>query len=192
MARDTRERILQAATEIFQTKGYHGCGINEILSAAEVPKGSFYHFFASKEALAEAVLDAYVSCFEGWLEEQCAAASSPLQALEATLGGARDMLRDKQFTGGCMLGSLAQELAGSDTPVVHSMRAMFPRWEAQFSRCLEAAKRAGELPRTADPVELAAYILDGWEGAVLRAKLEKSAEPLDRFIAHTIRYLKML
>lgn len=186
MSKNTRDVILQAATELFLQKGYNGCGLNEILTAAKVPKGSFYHYFESKEALARAVLDGYAEDTQSWFAErqQLSRRGSALDVLWDTLEAIRDQLVDKQFIGGCLLGTLAQELADSNVELVAYMKKLFPRWEQQFGFFIESAVALGELPADTDVSALSAYLLDTWEGAVLRARLEKSPQPLDRFIRY--------
>ncbi|WP_424191746.1 TetR family transcriptional regulator C-terminal domain-containing protein [Ampullimonas aquatilis] len=187
MSKDTRQVILQSATEIFLQKGYNGCGLNEILAAANVPKGSFYHYFESKEALAKAVLEDYANDTRTWFAEQHEQSrkGAALDVLWETLSAIRDQLVAKQFAGGCLLGTLAQELAGSNFDLVCYMKELFPRWEKQLGFFLESAVALGELPADTNVPELSAYLLDTWEGAVLRARLEKSPLPLDRFISYS-------
>ncbi len=175
------------------TKGYNGCGINEILISAKVPKGSFYHYFESKEALAQTVLQRYSDQVWGQLNAVLSDESlSPVEAINAALAGARDSIVADAFASGCLLGTLAQELANLDVPMVPKMQQLFRTWEVLFRAALDRACACGELPPETDTASLAGFILNGWEGAVLRAKLDKSAAPLDQFLSHITRFLQLL
>lgn len=82
---------------------------------------------------------------------------------------------------GCLVGNLGQEVATLPAPFRDRLAAVFADWEARTALCLKAAKAAGEIDTDADCARLAAFFWIGWEGAVLRAKLERSPQPLDRF-----------
>lgn len=192
MSQDTADIIVESATAALVARGFNGTGINDILVAAKVPKGSFYYYFESKEALAEEVLRRYGSDTEDWLIGQLGAAGSPVEAVVKTFRAARDRISGSGYRVGCLLGSLSQELANSETKMLSSMKSIFRAWERPIAGALSRAKAQGLLRADVDHKELASHILNSWEGAVLRAKLEKSAAPLDRFLEHTARYLRLL
>lgn len=193
MRRDTADIIVQAATVGLQKKGFSGCGISEILATAKVPKGSFYHYFPSKESLVEKVLQNYSNNVRDSLSEILDDISlRPFEAIRLTLLNGRNELESRNFFGGCLLGTLAQELASQDTPMLAGLRAHFRSWEALFEGTLSRAKARGDLAGNVDCRSLAGFILNGWEGAVLRAKLEQSAAPLDDYRDHILRYLVSL
>lgn len=193
MQRDTSNIILEAATDSLRRKGFSGCGINEILVAAGVPKGSFYHYFRSKEILVEAVLKAYAKqVSDGWSVVLENPRIPPIEAIGIVLQDGRDALLGENFFGGCLLGTLAQELGSQDASLVTMMQGMFRGWESHFAGALQRAQACGDLSREIDVAALAGFVLNGWEGAVLRAKLDRSPTPLDQYLDHIARYLKLL
>ncbi|MFM9937770.1 MAG: TetR family transcriptional regulator C-terminal domain-containing protein [Novosphingobium sp.] len=193
MKRSTSEEIVEAATAGLLKKGFSGCGISEILSVAKVPKGSFYHHFPSKEALVEKVLQVYADEVRDQLALNLDQTSRhPFEAIQLALTNGRNGLVAADFFGGCLLGTLAQELGSQETPMLGKLRAHFRSWELLFEQALDRAKVAGDLSAQIDSRGLAGFILNGWEGAVLRAKLEKSAAPLDDYLDHIQRYLNAL
>lgn len=183
MARsDTRQAILRAGAGLITRHGFGATGINAVLAAAGVPKGSFYHYFASKHDFGLALIDTYAADHEARLTDVLGdTAASPLQRLRNYFAAGITDMASHQCAEGCLIGNLGQELAAQDEAFRARLDAVFARWEALFAECLEAAREAGEIHPGVDPRELAAFLLAGWEGAILRAKVIKSVTPMQRF-----------
>jgi TetR/AcrR family transcriptional repressor of nem operon len=179
---DTRTALIRCGTEMFTERGFQVTGIDELLKRVGVPKGSFYHFFANKREFGEAVIDNYAQYFQRKLDRLLRDTSRlPLQRLadfvaEATRGMARF-----QFQRGCLVGNLGQELGGLDDGFRARLEAVLLAWQDTTSACLLDAVAAGELPHDTDAARLAAFFWIGWEGAILRAKLQRDAEPMTLF-----------
>ncbi len=159
-------------------------GLEEILRLAQVPKGSFYHYFASKEAFGLCLIDAYATFFaaklDRWLLDS---ATPPLQRLQNFVDDAASGMAKYGFRRGCLVGNLGQEMSALPESFRARLIAVFEDWQQRTALCLQAAQQQGELSATADTDALAAFFWTGWEGAVLRAKLELQAAPLQRFAA---------
>lgn len=178
----TRELLLRAGLEVLTEKGFSATGIEEILSRVGVPKGSFYHYFDSKEAFGLDLIERYGEFFARKLDRHfCNPALSPLSRLRAFVIDATDGMARYQFRRGCLIGNLGQEMGALPESFRTRLMETFDDWQARFSACLVEAQQAGELPANADSAQLAAFFWIGWEGAVLRAKLERSAKPLEVF-----------
>ena len=178
----TRELLLRAGLEVLTEKGFSTTGIEEILSRVGVPKGSFYHYFDSKEAFGLDLIERYGEFFARKLDRHfCNPALSPLSRLRAFVIDATDGMARYQFRRGCLIGNLGQEMGALPESFRTRLTETFDDWQARFSACLVEAQQAGELPANADSAQLAAFFWIGWEGAVLRAKLERSAKPLEVF-----------
>ena len=185
---ETRERILDVAVSAFAERGYSGTGIAYILGEAEVPKGSFYHHFASKEALAVEAVHWYAAEFADWMREnivklaQYDAHDQVIKLLDAM----KKRTLAEGIQRGCLVGTLAQELAGSDK--IHpdlqaALDAAYEQWRCVIAQPLRNAKRSGVIQKTTSPKKLAAFFIDGYEGALIRAKLTKSTAPITNFIS---------
>ena len=165
-------------------KGFGATGIDEVLRGVGVPKGSFYYYFASKEAFGAELIDHYAAYFarklDRWLLD---ATRSPLARLSDFIADARAGMARHDFRRGCLIGNLGQESAVLPEAYRDRLSAVFADWQRRLANCLEAAREAGELSPAADSAQLAAYFWIGWEGAVLRAKLERSPLPLDIYAA---------
>lgn len=177
---DTRALLVRTGVAVLTEKGYSSVGIDEILRLAQVPKGSFYHCFESKEAFGHALIAAYADYFarklDRWLLD---AATQPLQRLRRFIADARQGMQRHGFARGCLVGNLGQEMGALPASFRAQLEAVFTDWQARTAACLRAAQQAGEIGAGHDCAALAQFFWIGWEGAVLRAKLQRSAAPLD-------------
>lgn len=179
---DTRELLLRAGLETLTEKGFSAVGIDEILKRVSVPKGSFYHYFTSKEAFGLALIDRYGAFFAHKLDRHFLNQKlSPLKRLDAFIDDAKEGMARFDYTRGCLIGNLGQEMGSLPESFRATLKATFEDWQTRFASCLIEAQAAGELSSKADVQQLASFFWIGWEGAVLRAKLERSSEPLDVF-----------
>ncbi|WP_258403417.1 acrylate utilization transcriptional regulator AcuR, partial [Burkholderia multivorans] len=181
----TRDMLLRTGLEILTEKGFSSTGLDEILGRAGVPKGSFYHYFDSKEAFGLALIDRYAEFFARKLDRHFGDAErSPLQRVRAFVDDARDGMARYDYRRGCLIGNLGQEMGALPETFRARLQATFEDWQRRLADCLRAAQQAGELSHAAAPTELAAFFWIGWEGAVLRAKLERRDAPLVLFAQH--------
>lgn len=181
--KDTRQAILEAAAPLIYRQGFHRTGLKEILEAAGVPKGSFYFYFKSKEDFGLAVIDHYSNRLnERANMEHDASAQPPLVRLKTLFTARRDLRVSDGCEGGCPLGNLAQEMSDLSPVMRKRLQQALTLVASHIVALLREAKERGELTEGLDPAQLGEFILDAWEGALLRMKAEKSPEPLDRFI----------
>lgn len=177
-----RARLLRTGVAILTEKGFSAVGVEEILESAEVPKGSFYHYFDSKDAFGLELIDAYADYFARKLDRWFGNTDrAPLDRLRDFIADARSGMARYGYRRGCLVGNLGQEMGVLPEPFRKHLAAVFRDWEARTSRCLRSAQKAGEIPNGSDCDGLAHFFWIGWEGAVLRAKLERRPEALDVF-----------
>ena len=179
---DTREALLRAGLVALTEKGFSATGIDEVLSTVSVPKGSFYHYFKSKEAFGAELIDRYAAHFAARLDRHFADDTlTPLARLEAFTRSAEASMARHDFRRGCLVGNLGQEMGALPEPFRQRLAGVFADWQVRTASCLARAQAAGEIDPDRDPDQLAAFFWIGWEGAVLRAKLERTAAPLRTF-----------
>ena len=178
----TRELLLRAGLEILTEKGFSGTGIDEILGRVGIPKGSFYHYFKSKEAFGLDLIDHYARFFAHKLDQHLLNTElSPVRRLHAFVDDATVGMARFDYRRGCLIGNLGQEMGSLPESFRERLRATFEDWQRRFVKCLEAARKAGELSEDADTQRIAAFFWIGWEGAVLRSKLDRSDTALNVF-----------
>lgn len=189
-ALETRDALLRRGLEVLTEQGFCATGIDYILKEVGVPKGSFYHYFPSKEAFGRAVLDEYARYFaqllDRWLLDESLA---PLERLVGFVQSAKGGMARHDYRRGCMVGNLGQEVSMLPEGFRSVLEQILQEWQAKLAACLAAAQSQGEFAADADCDELAAFFWIGWEGAVLRARLVKNDTPLNTFIAGFLRGL---
>lgn len=177
---DKRAALIDIGTVIFTQKGFSATGLDEIVQAAAIPKGSFYYYFGSKQEFAIAVIENYGRYFsrklERILEDQ---GKTPLARLKSFTEEASNGMTRFEFKRGCLIGNLGQEMASLDENFRVVLLVVLRQWRARFAACLQEAKDSGEIKTPVDAAMLSHFFWCAWEGAVLCAKLERCAASLD-------------
>ena len=183
MARPSlRDAIIKAGLKVMIRQGYVGAGVRDIVAAAAAPQGSFTNHFRSKEEFARAVLDRYFDDLKLIVTEALEDPSrTPRQRLRRYLDIITERLAKAHFGRGCLIGDFSLEAAPQSEMLRTRLAAIFAEWRAPFAACIAEGQAAGEIATTFAPEELADFLLSCWEGAILRMKVERDAEPLERF-----------
>jgi TetR/AcrR family transcriptional regulator, transcriptional repressor for nem operon len=177
-----RDRILEAGLKVMFRKGYVGAGVRDIVAEAPAPQGSFTNHFRSKEEFAREVLDLYFEELKRLVAETLGDATrSPRRRLRRYLDIITDRLAGAEFSRGCLIGDFSLEAAPQSEMLRARLAEIFAEWRAPFAACIAEGQGAGEIAMTFAPQELAEFLLSSWEGAILRMKVERNAEPLERF-----------
>jgi len=180
---DTRQALIDAGTDIILEKGFNNTGIEQVLKVVGVPKGSFYHYFKSKDDFGLSIIEHHAELLQRKLDQTLTnPAHTPLQRLRHYFQGARDSLKDCACRKGCLFGNLGQEMADQHEVFRDRIETIFTDWRNRFSACIREAQGQGEIPKRLDADMLAEFCLLAWEGAIMRAKVTKNAQPLDTFI----------
>jgi TetR/AcrR family transcriptional repressor of nem operon len=175
-----REKLLDQGVAILSKQGYNGTGLKQILDSADVPKGSFYNYFQSKDDYGAEVIrhytDGIVAQCDAWL-------STPgldgVTALARYMDAFIDKSRKNNFHEGCLLGNLGAEVGHAGEACTHALKFSLKRVQERFETALLRAQGEGTVRRDL-PIELMAeLLLNAWEGAIMRMRVEKSTEPLE-------------
>lgn len=180
---DTRTHIIHTGADLIGHKGFGATGINAVLTAAGVPKGSFYHYFSSKHDFGLTVIDTFAEEYDARLDRILNDTSrSCVDRLRAYFDTGFETMTSCEYTRGCLIGNLGQELAGQNEAFRQRLDTVFASWEKRFEQCFRDAQQAGDISAGIDPADAASFLLSGWEGAILRSKVLKSTEPMERFV----------
>lgn len=179
---ETKQRLLDLGRDLLLKHGYADLGIQRVLAAAGVPKGSFYHHFESKEDFALQVIDQYMDEVHAGLDE-CLGdeATPPLDRVRNFFEGTIEKYREEGLMG-CLLGGLGQELSGVSDTFRVKLEGCFSEIAERIAPCLDEARSRGELPPGTDAAELAHLLVDCWEGAALRSRMRRDHRPLQSML----------
>lgn len=163
--RETRERIVDAATSLMADRGVARTSLDDVRAATGVSKGQLYHYFDGKDDLVHAVIDRTIGAV---LEAQPALADlSTWPAVESWFDGLVALQVDRQAAGGCPIGGLAGQLAEHDVAARELLADGYARWEAPLRAGLEAMAARGALRAGADPETLATATLASIQGGLV-------------------------
>jgi TetR/AcrR family transcriptional regulator, transcriptional repressor for nem operon len=179
-AEQTKEKILEAGARIIHRKGFNHTGIQEILQVAGVPKGSFYFYFKNKEDFGLQVVDYFNRSFKEMLGETVADRSvSALGRMETILNGFIRLFGQMEYTCGCPVGNLAQEMGDLSPVFSEKLKDSIDAMAQIYANLLHEARQAGEIRADLDIAQTARFIVSSWHGALIHMKIVKGPEPLE-------------
>ena len=179
----TRDNLIRVGMRMFHEAGYSATGIKEITDAAEVPKGSFYNHFDSKEAFGKEVVDFYFAGGLNGLRELLGNERvPPLERLRAFFDARTRSFKANGYVRGCMMGNLSAEVADHSPAIRGQLAVHFRTWSGLFESCIFEAQKSGAIVNRQPAPLLAQFLLNSWEGALLRMRVDKSDAPLKEFV----------
>jgi len=178
-----KEELLQVGLDTLLTNGYHGTGIKEVLDKLGVPKGSFYHYFKSKERFAAEVVHFYARNLNNRMAGVMAGAQKTgLAAIKQAFMRLVDEYRAGMC--GCILGALASEISGTSEECRLAILQEVERWNAMLAALVKQGQKDGDIRNDLDAEFLAKMLWNCWEGGVLRMKVEASPTAVEDVVNH--------
>ncbi|WP_187669618.1 TetR/AcrR family transcriptional regulator [Zestomonas carbonaria] len=182
---DTRQHLLDTGHRMMVGKGFTCVGLNEILQTAGVPKGSFYHYFKSKEQYGQSLLEDY---FRGYLAEMDERFAAPGQSARERLMGYWQKWLDVYCEPGdeqkCLVVKLSAEVADLSEAMRITLRDGTERIIERIAACIEQGQLDGSLPQ-GDARQMASALYQLWLGASLLSKLHRNGRPMEEAMATT-------
>ncbi len=182
---DVRVRLLEAGIAAFRDNGFHGTGIKAILDRVGIPKGSFYNYFESKDAFAVAAIEHYARCMGDKLGAALADAPSSIEGVRTFFRAELDAFVKADFVGGCLVANLGAELEGS-APCRAALAAALGGYVGGISTAIARAQEQGGVRSDISADVLGPLLVDAWEGAVIRMKIERSPAPLEQCLEQVL------
>ncbi|MFT6121788.1 MAG: TetR/AcrR family transcriptional repressor of nem operon [Oleiphilaceae bacterium] len=175
----TREALITAGIDQISMHGYHGTGIKQILDIVNVPKGSFYNFFNSKEAFVAELIKAYsqnaLAKLNTYLHTQ-GAGLSPVEQLRDIYTFGLSEYANSQYQKSCLVGALAADIGAESTLCQQALDKAMRAWLESFSIIFEQAQQIGELRTDVSAKQLASTYWSTWEGSLLKLKVTSNAQ----------------
>lgn len=177
-----REKLLDQGVHMLLTQGYHGTGIKEILDIVKIPKGSFYNYFASKEEFAAEAITHYI---EPFIQRLTVHLQNPqLDGLSALKRYYAELIIEVEqggYKGGCLLGNLMGEIGDTSEVCNRALKIVVERYKKLQQSALERAQQEGTVRKDRSAESMADLLVNNWQGALLRMKIEQSVQPLEEF-----------
>jgi TetR/AcrR family transcriptional regulator, transcriptional repressor for nem operon len=174
-----KENLLSQGVQLLMKQGYHGTGLKEILDAVQIPKGSFYNYFSSKESYAAEVIQHYINPFIEQLDNHL---QNPeldgLTALKTYFDELIVELEQANFKGGCLLGNLMGEIGDTSDLCQQALQLAVHRYRDLLATGLKKAQLEGTIRMDKSADDMADLLANTWQGALLRMKIEQSADPI--------------
>jgi TetR/AcrR family transcriptional repressor of nem operon len=188
----TRRRIVEKAAGVFNTKGYFGSSMNDLVREIGLEKGGIYNHFASKEELALEAFDYAAGVmrerFQATLEDK-EGALDRLFAVVDVLGG---LAEDPPVAGGCPILNTAVESDDAHLQLKERAREAMSEWLRLIGGIVKEGVRIGELDPGTDPRKMASVVVATLEGAVMLSKLYDDPVYMRRSVDHLKEHLKAL
>ena len=182
--RELREKLLDQGVALLMEQGYHGTGLQELVRSVGVPKGSFYNYFPSKEAFSAEVVKHYIEPFITQLDSHLRRPDVNAEtALKAYFNELIEETERRDFKGGCLLGNLIGEIGDTSDLCQLSLREAVRRYRDKLQEGLARAQQEGSFRKDLDAKDMADFLVNVWQGALLRMKIERSVRPLAQFCA---------
>ena len=185
--------VIREGSALIQRRGYHAVGINDILRATGVPKGSVYNFFASKEDFAAAILDAYGAEYAAWMRGLLAEGADAPPAIERVgrfYGALIDANEADDFNRGCLVAKLSNELARESDRLAEVCERNFQLLIGGLTEVLAQAQTDGDARADFTAAQLAEYCHAGFYGQFPRANATRSRLGMDTWWSMTARFLR--
>ena len=183
MARaNVSEKLIQSGLQTLYANGFNASSVQDITAAAGVPKGSFYNHFASKEDFGVIAVQRYTQVLSPTLQILHDQNIAPLERLRLFYNELIALLEAQECQRGCLLGNFGAELSDQYPSIRDSVSRAFESWSLPLSKAILEAQQNGSVASSITSDVLATFILNAWQGAAMRAKVEQSRAPLDAFI----------
>ncbi|MCB6182052.1 TetR/AcrR family transcriptional regulator [Leeia sp. TBRC 13508] len=186
----TRENIVEAGLAAIIQQGYDGMGLEDILKTANASKGSFYHFFKSKDNLVLAIIEEYESFYTHARKTLLSSSDvSPKQRIHNYLLFLVEDQRAHEMARGCLYGMLAQSANARSDSVRQKLDQIFTDWRTHLETEILAAQSANELATSLTPADAADFVICAYEGALIKFKVDRNITALEKFVDGCMRFL---
>ena len=187
MKTNTKEKLIKTGAKMMLAKSYHAVGIQEILTEVNVPKGSFYYYFDSKEAFGIAIIEYYGEQLANAIRKTLTDSNySPRKRIVKYFILIRDYYAINGYGTGCLVAKLATEVTNPSVSMRNTLKEEFDKWIALFATCIREGQRQGEINLDNEAEAMAEFLYTSWEGALIRMQVNNDLGPIEHFITYAL------
>jgi TetR/AcrR family transcriptional repressor of nem operon len=188
----TRRRILERSAPVFNTKGFFGASMHDLVLASGLEKGGIYNHFESKDQLALEAFDYAVEVMRGRFDAALEGKDGALERLFAIVDVLGALAEDPPVPGGCPVLNTAVESDGAHPALKERAAEAMSSWLRLVGREVKEGVKTGELSPGIDPRSVASVVVAALEGAVMLSRLEDDPEHMRRVVGHLKDHLRSL
>ncbi|MEH6537983.1 MAG: TetR family transcriptional regulator C-terminal domain-containing protein [Psychroserpens sp.] len=190
MKTETIDSILEIGTDLILKNGYNNLGLNKILETANIPKGSFYYYFKSKEDFGVQVIKFYsensITFLNSYLTDST---KMPKARILSFFEDMKNVYINKGYKEGCLLGNSSLELSDMSEAFSDSVANELNKWQDCFEKCIQEGQDNNTVKKDETAKDMADFVLTTWEGSLLRMKSSKNTESITTFIKFLNNYI---
>lgn len=188
----TKEDILQGGIELFRKNGYQGTGVQQILTSLNIPKGSFYNYFKSKEEFAMASIELYTNnSLKNQNTKLTNQTLSPINRIIKLMKSVEKLYITESFEKSCLLDMFATEVCGNNDKISVQIDKIYENRNTIWANCIKEGQELNEIRKDETAENLAEFLLHGYSGAQLKAKTERSIRPMKNFTKQFLNYISV-
>ena len=177
---NSKDHIIEVASGLINLRGFNNTSVDAVLQASGVKKGSFYYYFKSKEDLGYAIIESHLRRFSDHvLGKAFSGKKDALMELEDFLDIILELHRQRNCSGGCLMGNMAMEMSDIHEGFRRKFQEVFEDWRIRVAGVLQKAKIAGQFNDHMDSTRLAQFLIAGVEGGILLSKVKKDIKVLE-------------
>lgn len=187
-----KAHIIAEGERLLRTQGYHNTGINDVLKACRIPKGSFYNYFVSKEDFATQVVEYYGGKYKGFLESVLEKKHlSPLERLKLLyLIDTVEEYKNEGFANGCLVANLSSEVGGLSDSLADMLNEQFEAWIDYIAETVSEGQSRGGIRKDVPAADLARYLHGNLFGALAQMKVKRSGEPITETMELSLKFIR--
>lgn len=186
----TRSALIEEGIQQLSEHGYHGTGIKQVLDAVKVPKGSFYHYFGSKEAYVADIIVEYshqaLSMFDEFVDQSDLPALDQLKTIYDFM---LNKFTDHNCQKGCLVGSIAAEIGNTFELCQQAMQASVRDWLLRLDSLVSKGQTEGTIRADIPSNDIAELIWSAWEGSLIKMKMDGDIQSPKKIINLTLESL---
>ncbi|WP_160114250.1 TetR/AcrR family transcriptional regulator [Aquimarina sp. AU119] len=182
---------MEIGIKILSQKGYHNLGLREFLQNAEIPSGSFYYYFKSKEDFAAKVLEYYGDKGVTYYTARLLESDIPYtKRLETVFNEELKRLGVSEYKEGCMVGSLSSEIAGQSEAIQKVADNNYKKWQAIFNQFFTEGQKSGDFSKDFEASEMAVFFLTSRQGVMTHMKAAGNDESYRLFMSFIMKIIE--